>query len=566
MDIAGLAQIALALAVVALATRPLGRYLHIIFEREQRPVLVAAIERVAFALIGTSGRDQTWRGYAGAALGFAAAGIALVFVLLQIQGLLPYNPAGVEGWDAFRSFNAAVSFVTNTNWQSFPGAEVTSPLIQLVAFTWQNFVSAATGLAVAVAIARGLARRQPAGGLGNFWVDLTRATLFVLLPLAFGLAIVFAALGVPQTLESAATVTTLDGEGQQIALGLVASQEAIKQLGTNGGGFFNANTAHPFEGPSALAIWLSAVAMLLVPAAATNLYGRICRDPRQGWSLFGAMMVLLIGATLAALAAETGLTAALAGLPLAGDAPLEGKDVRVGVALSVFYGVITTATSSGAVAAMHDSVQPLTGLVLLFNMLLGEVVFGGVGVGLYGMLAMVVLTVFIAGLMVGRTPELLGKKVEAREVILVVATLLAPAFMILAGVAASLSLEGPAAAVQDAGPHGISEMLYAYTSAAMNNGSAFAGISADTPWHNTLTGIAMLVGRFVPMVAILALAGSMAEKRVTPPGPGTFASHGVLFAGLLIGVIVLVGALTYFPVLALGPLLEHASAAVGRLF
>ncbi len=566
MDVQGIGQILLALAVVTLAARPLGRYLHIIFEREQRPTLVAGIERLAFAAIGTSGRDQTWAGYALAALSFAVAGIALIFVLLQLQGLLPFNPDGVESWDAARSFNAAVSFATNTNWQSFAGAEVTSPLIQLVAFTWQNFVSAAAGLAVAVAIARGLARRQPGQGLGNFWVDIIRATLFVLLPLAFLLAVVFAALGVPQTLESSVRVTTLDGESQVIALGLVASQEAIKQLGTNGGGFFNANTAHPFEGPTGIAIWLSAVAMLLIPAAATNLYGRICRDQRQGWALFIAMMVLLVISTALALAAETGVGSALTGLAVSGTEPLEGKEMRAGVALSVFYAVITTATSSGAVVAMHDSLQPLTGLVLLFNMLLGEVVFGGVGAGLYSMLAMVVLTVFIAGLMVGRTPELLGKKVEAREVVLVVAVLVVPATMILAGVALSISLSGPAAAIQDPGPHGLSELLYAYTSAAMNNGSAFAGLGADTPWHNLLLGLAMLVGRFVPMLALLALAGSMADKRVVPVGPGTFPSHGGLFVGLLIGITVLMGALTYFPALALGPLLEHAAATAGKVF
>lgn len=567
MDANGWTQIALALLVVTALTRPLGRYLHIVMDREHRPfpALLVPLERAVLALLGSKGEEQSWQAYLASVLAFGVACIAVGMLLLMAQGMLPWNPAGVEGFTLHRAFNTAVSFVTNTNWQSYPGAEAVSPLIQAVFFTWQNFVSAATSLAVAIAVTRGLTRRGLGSGIGNFWLDLVRGTLFVLLPGAALAAVLLAALGVPQTLDPAVTVATLDGGQQTITLGLVASQEAIKMLGTNGGGFFNANTAHPFSGPNGLAVWLSVVLMLLLPSALTNTYGRMAKDQRQGWALFAAVMALLL-TSLLAIPSELGPTAALqqAGLVDAGNP--EGKEVRVGTALSVFYGLVTTATSSGAVVAMHDSFGVATGLVVLVNMLLGEVVFGGVGVGLYGMLSMAILTVFLAGLMIGRTPELLGRKIESREVTLVVLVLLVPSALILIGTALGLSLPFAARSIQDPGPHGLSEMLYAYTSASLNNGSAFAGFHADTAWHNTALGVAMLIGRYLGIVAMLAIAGSMITKRAIPSGPGTFPTSGPLFVWLLLGVILIVSALTYIPALALGPFLELAMANAGRLF
>lgn len=543
---------------------PLGAYMAAVFTGRAR--FLGPLEQ---ALLGPAGpaaaQSQRWTGYALALLAFNAAGFALLFLILAFQDLLPLNPQGFAGLSAPLAFNTAISFVTNTNWQAYGGETTLSNFSQMAGLTTQNFLSAATGMAVAAAVARGFAGRQ-VKTIGNFWVDLVRATLYILLPGAICLALVFAFCGMPQTLAAAFDATTLEGARQTIALGPVASQVAIKQLGTNGGGFFNVNSAHPFENPTAFSNFLSILAILVIPAAFCFTYGRMVGDRRQGRALFTTMAILFVAGFAAIYAAEAAGNPLQAGLVDAASGNMEGKEVRFGLLGSTLWAAATTAASNGSVNAMHDSFTPLGGLVAMLNIQLGEVVFGGVGVGLTGMLLFVILTVFLAGLMVGRTPEYLGKKIEAREVKLAALTLLVMPLGVLVLAALSIAAGTAQTSVQDAGPHGLSELLYAYSSATGNNGSAFAGFSANTPWHDTFLGIAMMLGRFGTIIPILAIAGSLAAKKTAPATAGTFPTHGALFVTLLIATILIVGALTFLPVLALGPVAEQVSVLAGRTF
>lgn len=554
----GWLQILFYFAALLLLTRPLGGFMYRVFEGQKTWIgrLLGPVERSIYRVAGINAQhDQSWLGYTSAMLVFNALGFALLYGILRLQGLLPMNPQGLAGVDPHLAFNTAISFVTNTNWQSYGGETTLSYFSQMVGLTTQNFVSAATGIGVALALTRGIARRK-VSGIGNFWVDLTRATLYVLLPLSVVSALVLVALGVPQNLAHYTEATTLEGAKQLIAQGPVASQIAIKQLGSNGGGFFNVNSAHPFENPNALSNFLESLYILLIAAALTNTFGRMVKDEKQGWALFGAMALVLFAGTAAIYAAECSPNPQLATLGV--DGPnLEGKETRFGIAASVLFAVITTAASCGAVNTMHDSLMPLAGMIPMINMQLGEVVIGGVGAGFYGMMLFVILAVFIAGLMVGRTPEYLGKKIEAREVKLTLLAILASPLCILLFTALAASLEAGLAGVQDRGPHGFSEILYAFTSAAANNGSAFAGLTANSPFYNTLLGIAMLLGRFAVIVPMLAIAGSLAAKPTLAPSPGTLPTNNGLFVGLLIATVLIVGGLTFFPALALGPLAEH---------
>ncbi|TCT04258.1 potassium-transporting ATPase subunit KdpA [Aquabacter spiritensis] len=559
-----LLQFALFAGLLIAVAVPLGAYMAAVFAGEVR--FLAPVERALAAGAGAAVRqDQRWTAYALSLLAFNAAGFVLLFLILRFQNLLPLNPQGFDGLSAPLAFNTALSFVTNTNWQAYGGETTMSNFSQMVGLTTQNFVSAASGMAVAAAVARGLAARRTRV-LGNFWTDLTRATLYILLPGALGLALVFAASGIPQTLAAAFDAATLDAGTQTIAVGPAASQVAIKQLGTNGGGFFNVNSAHPLENPTALTNLLSTLAILAIPAAFCFTYGRMVGDRRQGIALFAAMGLLFLAGFAAIYAAEAAGNPLQAGLVDPGTGNMEGKEVRFGVLGSTLWAAATTAASNGSVNAMHDSFTPLGGLVAMLNIQLGEVVFGGVGVGLTGMLLFVVLTVFLAGLMVGRTPEYLGKKIEAREVKLAALTLLVMPLGVLVASAASILAGTAETAVLTPGPHGLSELLYAYSSATGNNGSAFAGFSANTEWHNIALGIAMMLGRFGYIVPILAIAGSLAGKTAAPAGPGTFPTHGALFVTLLLATILIVGALTFLPVLALGPIAEQVSLAAGRTF
>ena len=567
MTAVGWAQIALFSLAVLAVTPPLGRYLFRVLESDRPPL--PALERAVCRLCGVDPRrEQRWSEYALSLLVFSLLGVLVTYTIQRLQGLLPLNPQGLPGVAPDSSFNTAVSFTTNTNWQGYAGEATMSYLTQMAGLAWHNFTSAAAGIGVALALARGLTRAPSAeGGVGNFWADLIRATLYVLLPLSIGAGLLFVGLGMIQTLGPYLEVTTLEGARQTIALGPVASQEAIKQLGTNGGGFFNANAAHPFENPTPLSNLLSMWLIFAIPAGLTWTFGRMARDQRQGWALFAAMAMLFLVGVGVAYRFEAAGNPVMQGLAVDQSAGnLEGKEVRFGVASSALYATVTTGASCGAVNAMHDSFTPIGGMVPLVNILLGEVIFGGVGAGLYGMLVFVLLAVFIAGLMVGRTPEYLGKKIEQREVTLAMLYVLIFPLLILGFTAWSVAAPYGVSSLNNAGPHGLSEILYAFTSAAGNNGSAFAGISANTPWYNATLGLTMLGGRFLMIVPVLALAGSLAGKRVVPPSAGTFPTDGALFVGLLIGVIVIVGALTFFPALALGPIVEHFLADAGRFF
>jgi potassium-transporting ATPase potassium-binding subunit len=569
MTFIGWLQIVLVLGAVVATASPLGSYMARVFDGKRTvlsPVLLP-VEKGFYAAAGVNRqKEHGWLAYTLAMVAFNGAGFLILYVLMRVQHVLPLNPQGFAAVPPDLAFNTAISFVTNTNWQAYGGEATMSHLVQMVGFTVQNFASAATGIALALAVTRAFAR----GGtltLGNFWVDLTRAILYVLLPLSILLAIAFAITGVPQTLSGSADAITLEGAKQTISLGPVASQEAIKQLGTNGGGFFNANAAHPFENPNAWSNGLSIWSMLLISTALTFTFGRIVGDSRQGFALLAVMYALLVAGTAIVYGAETSGNALLASAgvdPSAGN--LEGKDIRFGQALTALYVVATTGLSCGAVNAMHDSLTPLGGLVPLFMIQLGEILPGGVGSGLYGMIVMAVLTVFVAGLMVGRTPEYLGKKIEARELKLAMLALLILPLAILGLTSASVMLPKALESLANAGPHGYSEILYAYSSAAGNNGSAFAGLSANTPWYNTTLGIAMLLGRFAYVIPVMALAGSLAAKTKAPPSSGTFPTHGLLFVGLLTGVILILGGLQYFPALALGPIVEHFLMTAGKTF
>lgn len=519
---------------------------------------LSAPQRGVFRLAGIRAEvPQTWRAYALAVLAFNAAGFALLFAVLRLQGVLPLNPDGVAAMSPDLAFNTAASFVTNTNWQAYSGEVQLSYLSQMVGLTVQNFTSAATGIAVGVAVIRGFAGRP----LGNFWVDMTRAVTHVLLPLSVLLGLFLIVQGVPQTLLGAAQVTTVEGADQVIARGPAAAQIAIKQLGTNGGGFFGVNSAHPLENPTVASNMAQVLSILLIPVAFCFLFGRMVGDRRQGWAIFAAMGILFLAGLATIHFSE------LHGNAMIGAGPnMEGKEMRFGAALSSLWAEATTAASNGSVNAMHDSFMPLSGLAMMVNIALGEVIFGGVGSGLYGMLLYVVLAVFLAGLMVGRTPEYLGRKIEAREVTLAVLAFLSIPLGILVGGAIAATVPQAAASVQDAGPHGLSEILYAYSSAVGNNGSAFAGWGAASQWQTTALGLLMLLGRYAIIIPLLSIAGSLSAKRQSVTTAGTFPTHGPLFVVLLIVTVVIFGALTFFPVLALGPIAEFTAHVAGQAF
>jgi potassium-transporting ATPase potassium-binding subunit len=569
MSIVGWLQIGLLFLVVLALIKPLGLFMAKVFSGERTflsPVL-APVERGFYVSAGIDPRkEQGWLAYTVAMLAFSMAGFVSLYLILRFQAWLPLNPQGFAGMAPDLAFNTAVSFVTNTNWQSYGGETTLSHFSQMAGLTVQNFVSAATGIAMALALTRAFAR-SGAQTVGNFWVDLTRSTLYVLLPLAIVVAIAFVAMGLPQTLDASVTATTMEGAPQTLAFGPVASQEAIKQFGTNGGGFFNVNAAHPFENPTALSNYLNIVAMLGVSAALVYAFGQMVGDRRQGWAFLAVTAILLVVGTGAVYWAETYGNPILTSIgvdPAFGN--MEGKEVRFGQAMTAAYAAVTTGLSDGGVNGMHGSFTGIGGLVPMFLMQLGEVLPGGVGSGLYGMLVFAILTVFVAGLMVGRTPELLGKKIESREMKYAMLAVLILPLAILGFTAVSAMLPFAVKSVGTGGPHGLSEILYAYTSAAGNNGSAFGGLTANTPWYNTTLGIAMLLGRFAYAVPVMAIAGSLVGKTRGTASAGTFPTHTPLFVGLLIGIILILGGLQFFPALALGPIVEHFAMLSGQTF
>src|SRR5262245_23422501 len=573
MTFNGWLQIVVFFGVILALTKPLGLYMHRVFEGPNRPLprIFGPIERLLLRLSGVKEDEtQNWKSYTIMLLAFSAFGVLVTYALQRLQSWLPLNPQHFGAVSTHSSFNTAVSFTTNTNWQGYSGESTMSYLTQMAGLAGQIFPSAGVGICVALVIARGLTRRRetkPGPGIGHFAVDLIRSIVYVLLPLSIVFGLVLAANGVIQNLSPYVDVTTLEGAKQTLAMGPVASQEVIKELGTNGGGFFNANSAHPFENPTPLTNFIELVLIFCIPAALTYTFGRMARSQRQGWAIFAAMTVLFLVGVLVAYGAESTANPALAGLPIDQSAGnMEGKEVRFGIANSALWATVTTNTSCGAVNAMHDSFNAIGGLVPLTNILLGEVIFGGVGAGLYGILVMVLLSVFIAGLMVGRTPEYLGKKIEAREVkAAMLYVLIFPlVILVLAGWAAWANYG--TSSLNNAGPHGLTEILYAYSSGTGNNGSAFAGLNANTPFWNTTLGIAMLFGRFFMIVPVMAIAGFMLEKRTVAPGPGTFPTNGALFSALLVSVICIVGALTFFPALSLGPIAEHFVALTGKTY
>ena len=556
-------QVALFLGGLIALTPPLGRLMAAVFAGEKTfltPVL-GRLESLFYRLSGADvRREMSWKHYLGALLAFNALGVLAVLTIQMTQAWLPLNPQKLPNVPFALAFNTAVSFVTNTNWQAYSGESTLSYGTQMLALCVQNFLSAATGLAVAIALIRGLTRRS-SETLGNFWADVTRGTLYVLLPLSMLFALVLVGQGVVQSFAPYHEVTTLEGAKQIIPLGPAASQVAIKQIGTNGGGFFGQNSAHPFENPTPLTNFLEILVIFAIPAGLTYTFGCMAGNRRQGWVIFGAMLALFVAGFAVTWYAE------LAHNPATGlTASMEGKETRFGIMNSVLFATVTTDASCGAVNCMHDSLAPLTGLVTLVNMMLGEVVFGGVGAGLYGMLIFALLTVFIAGLMVGRTPEYLGKKIEAREVTWAVVAVLAPAAVILVSTAIGCMTKAGVSSIANQGPHGFSEILYAFTSCVANNGSAFAGLNANTDFYNYLTTLAMCVGRFAIIAPVLAIAGSLAAKKSAPPSAGTFPTDSFTFAALLVSVVLIVGALTFFPALSLGPIVEHLLALAGRTF
>jgi K+-transporting ATPase ATPase A chain len=567
MTLNGWIQIAIYFAVLTALVVPLGHYMARIFEGERTfltPVL-GPVERGLYRLSGIDEtREQHWIAYTVAMLLFNAAGFALLYVLLRLQEVLPLNPAGMSAVSPDLTFNTAVSFTSNTNWQNYGGESTLSYLTQMVGLTTQNFVSAATGIALAVALIRAFARTS-GKTVGNFWVDLTRCTLYVLLPLSIVAAIVLVWQGVPQNLGAYVDATTLEGAKQTLSQGPAASQIAIKQLGTNGGGFWNANSAVPYENPTPLSNFLQLVYILLIAAALTHTFGRMVKDERQGWALYAAMSIIFLSLVAVSYWAEGSGNPNFAALGL-DPGNMEGKEVRFGIANSSLWEVATTAASNGSVNAMHDSFTPLGGMMALIMMQLGEIIYGGVGSGLYGMLMMVIVAVFVAGLMVGRTPEYLGKKIEAKEVKMAMLAILILPLSMLAFTAVSVVLPFGVSSMANAGPHGFSEALYLFTSSTANNGSAFAGMTGNTLWYNTTGGIAMLIGRYFVIVPMMAVAGSLVAKKIVPASTGTLPTHGGLFVGLLVGVILIVGGLTFFPALALGPIVEHFAMMAGQLF
>ncbi|TRC92936.1 potassium-transporting ATPase subunit KdpA [Mesorhizobium sp. WSM4303] len=567
MTLNGWIQILVYCGIVVLLAKPLGGYMYRVFNGDRTflsPVL-GPIERGLYRISGTSEREeQHWTAYASGIIFFSLASFLVLYMLQRLQGALPYNPAGMTAVEPNLAFNTAVSFVTNTNWQNYGGESTMSYLVQMAGLTVQNFMSAAVGIAIAVALIRGFARAS-AKSIGNFWVDMTRCTLYILLPLCIVLTLVYVWLGMPQTIGPYVDATTLEGAKQTLALGPVASQAAIKMLGTNGGGFFNANAAHPFENPDAISNLIQMVTIFALGAALTNVFGRMVGNQRQGWAILATMGVLFIAGVAVCYWAEA------AGNPLVhalgiGGGNMEGKESRFGIAASALFAVITTAASCGAVNAMHDSFTALGGLIPMVNMQLGEVIVGGVGAGFYGIMMFIVVAVFVAGLMVGRTPEYLGKKIEAKEVKMAMLAILCLPLAMLTFTAIAVVLPSAVASMANGGPHGFSEVLYAYSSAAANNGSAFGGLSGNTPWYNITLGITMLMGRFLVIIPALAIAGSLVAKKTVPASAGTFPTDGPLFVGLLVGVILIVVGLTFFPALAIGPIVEHLATINGQTF
>ncbi|AMY02299.1 potassium-transporting ATPase subunit KdpA [Mesorhizobium ciceri] len=567
MTLNGWIQILVYCGIVILLVKPLGGYMHRVFDGDRTLLspLFGPLERGLYRVCGTSEREeQHWTTYAVALLLFNLAGFLVLYALQRLQGSLPYNPAGMTAVEPGLAFNTAASFMTNTNWQNYGGESTMSYLVQMAGLTVQNFVSAATGIAIAIALIRGFARAS-GKSIGNFWVDMTRSTLYLLLPFCVVLTLAYVWLGMPQTLGAYVNATTLEGAQQTIAVGPVASQVAIKMLGTNGGGFFNANAAHPFENPDAISNLIQMVSIFAIGAALTNVFGRMIGNQRQGWAILSAMGVMFIAGVAICYWAEAAGNPLVHALGIDGG-NMEGKETRFGIALSALFAVITTAASCGAVNAMHGSFTALGGMIPIINMQLGEVIVGGVGAGLYGILMYIVVAVFVAGLMVGRTPEYLGKKIEAKEVKMAMLAILCLPLAMLIFTAIAVVLPTGVASMGNAGPHGFSEVLYAYTSAAANNGSAFGGLSGNTPWYNITIGIGMLMGRFLVIIPALAIAGSLVAKKTVPASAGTFPTDGPLFVGLLVGVILIVGGLTFFPALAVGPIIEHLAMAHGQTF
>lgn len=561
MTTADFIQIAIYVGLLVALAPLLGKYMARVFTGKKHFMLPALgwLERLCYRTIGVdSNKEQDWKSYLWALLLFNLFGFIFLFVLLMCQGFLPLNPQHLPGLDPFLAFNTTASFVTNTNWQSYGGENTLSYLSQMLGLGVQNFVSAATGFTVILALIRGLSRKSTTL-LGNFWVDLTRSTLYVLLPLAIILSVALVSEGTIQNFNSYTEVHTLQGATQVIPQGPAASQIAIKQLGSNGGGFFNTNSSHPFENPTPFTNLLEMLSLLLLAASLPFTYGKMVGNIKQGRIIFGVMLVLFLAGLSLSMYSEYSAHAAHAAM-------MEGKETRLGLTNSILWSVSTTCASNGAVNAMHDSLSPLSGMVSMVNMMLGEVIFGGVGAGLYGILIFVFLTVFIAGLMVGRTPEYLGKKIDAYDIKMSMVAVLAPNFVVLVFSAIAVMLPSALTSLNNAGPHGFSEILYAFTSAAGNNGSAFAGLNANTPFYNTMIGLGMLIGRFGIIVPVMAIAGNLAQKKITPPSAGTFRTDNMLFAGLLITVILIVGGLTFFPALSLGPIVEHLLMNAGVTF
>jgi K+-transporting ATPase ATPase A chain len=567
MTIVGWTQILLYCAIVVALVKPLGWYMTRVFNGE-RTFLSPVLRPVEAALYWAGGvderREQHWLTYTVAMLFFHVGGFLILYVLMRTQAMLPFNPAEQSAVAEDLSFNTAVSFITNTNWQNYGGETTMSYLVQMVGLTHQNFLSAATGIVLAVALIRGFARAT-ARTVGNFWVDITRCTLYILLPICIPYALFLIWQGIPQTLGPYVDATTLEGAKQTIAVGPVASQIAIKMLGTNGGGFFNANASHPFENPTALSNFVQMISIFTIGAALTNVFGRMVGNERQGWAILAVMGTLFIAGVIVCYASEASGTSGLNALGLTGG-NMEGKEVRFGIVASALFAVITTAASCGAVNAMHDSFTALGGMIPLINIQLGEIIVGGVGAGMYGMLLFVIISIFVAGLMVGRTPEYVGKKIEAKEVKMAMLAILILPLMYLGWTAVATVVPSAVAATNNQGPHGFSEILYLYTSSTGNNGSAFGGISANTMFYNLTGAVAMFVGRFWMIIPAMAIAGSLAAKKTVPASAGTFPTTGGLFVGLVVGVIVIVGGLTFFPALSLGPIVEHLAMLANTTF
>jgi K+-transporting ATPase ATPase A chain len=575
MTINGWIQIALYCVIIVAITKPVGGYMTRVFagERTWLSPLFRPIERAFYAISGVDEKeDQHWLTYAIAMLAFTMAGFVTLYAIQRLQAVLPFNPQKFPAVGEHLAFNTSVSFITNTNWQSYTPETTMSYLVQMAGLTVHNFLSAATGIALAVALVRGFARRS-AKGVGNFWVDMTRCTLYILIPISVVVGLFFVWQGMPQNLNAYVNATTLEGAKQTIAMGPVASQEVIKMVGTNGGGFFNANSAHPFENPNALTNLVQIILIFSLGAGLTNLFGRMVGNQRQGWAVFAVMSLLFLAGVVVVYTNEAPGNPAFAALhvdqtanELQPGGNMEGKEVRFGIANSALFTTITTDASCGAVNTMHDSLMPLAGMVPISNIMLGEIIFGGVGSGLYGMLLFAILAVFIAGLMVGRTPEYLGKKIESKDVKMAMLAILVLPMSMLGFTALAVVLPAGLAGIANNGPHGFSEILYSYVSATGNNGSAFAGLSANTMFYNTTLGMAMFIGRFLMIVPMLAVAGNLAMKKIVPPSAGTFPTDSGLFVGLLIGVILIVGGLIYFPALSLGPIVEQLAMHAGNLY